>query len=180
MNRPPLDSAAGAAYAAAVKRRTSIVALALLPAGLARAADGGAAEDAGDAAAARDAPQPVLRGSWIAAAGPKQVLRGRWSAQALPGAPDEAQGSWTLDGEGGKTLLDGTWSARKAARGWQGTWAARVRQGDRIFAGTWQAAATGLDGAKTFTDMLARTAQAQISGTWRAGRARGNWWLKQP
>ena len=35
-----------------------------------------------------------------------------------------------------------------------------------------------LKGAKTFEDMLRRTADTQIAGVWKMGRARGNWWLR--
>jgi len=32
---------------------------------------------------------------------------------------------------------------------------------------------------KTMEDMLKRTAEKQIGGSWRSGRAQGNWWLQR-
>jgi hypothetical protein len=32
---------------------------------------------------------------------------------------------------------------------------------------------------KTFEDMLKRTAEKQIGGSWQSGRAQGNWWLQR-
>jgi hypothetical protein len=119
---------------------------------------------------------PVLRGSWIATAGPKQVYRGRWSAQALPNSPNVAQGSWTLANERDQAVLEGTWSARKSSKEWQGTWSARVKNG-KPASGTWRAAAEQFKG-KTFEELLEQTLEKQVSGFWRSGRAQGNWWLK--
>ena len=47
----------------------------------------------------------------------------------------------------------------------------------RTFSGTWQADLAGFTG-KTFEDMLKRTVEQQVSGSWRSGRAQGNWWLQ--
>ncbi len=118
----------------------------------------------------------AFKGAWTATAGPSQVFRGTWTAQILPDRPNLAEGSWTLVSETGQILLEGTWSAQKARTGWQGTWAARTRRGGS-FSGTWKADITDLD-AKTFTQMLERTAEKEIAGSWRSGRYQGNWWLK--
>jgi hypothetical protein len=135
------------------------------------------ASAAADTASDADAPTApaVMRGTWVATAG-QRVLRGRWSAQVQPGAPNDAIGSWTLDGNNQQVLLQGTWAARKDPRRWSGTWSARVERSTTIHAGTWQADPAGLHG-KTFADMLRQTAEHRVAGTWRAGRARGGWWL---
>jgi hypothetical protein len=104
------------------------------------------------------------------------VFRGRWSAEATPGDPNTVKGAWTLLGPGVESVLEGTWSARKAPRGWRGTWAARAQTG-QTFSGSWEAQASDLRG-KTFEDLLRRTAEKQIAGSWRSGPARGKWWLK--
>jgi hypothetical protein len=143
-------------------RTCIVVALALLPAGL---------------ALAEASPAAVMRGGWVATAGAGQVFRGRWSAQILPAGPNVAQGSWTLLGQGDEIALEGTWLARKAPRGWRGTWAARTQDGGQTFSGSWEAQTRDLQG-KTFEDLLKRTAQKQIAGAWHSGRARGSWWLK--
>ena len=119
----------------------------------------------------------ALRGRWIATAGQGRTLGGTWSAAALPGDPDAATGSWALLGPAGQVLLDGTWSARRSPPGWQGTWAARTRQG-ALYSGTWRADARRVRG-KTFEDLLRDAGAARLSGTWRSGRAHGNWWLLQ-
>jgi hypothetical protein len=124
--------------------------------------------------AAADAPV-VLRGSWRATSGTR-VFGGLWSAQVQPGAPDEAIGSWSALGPDGQVVLDGTWSARKEPRAWRGSWAARTRQG-ALYRGTWQADPRNLVG-KTFEEMLRQTGDHQVAGTWRSGRAHGNWWLE--
>jgi hypothetical protein len=127
-------------------------------------------------AVAQQAP-PVLRGSWLATAGPKRVLRGKWSAQVLPGAKNAAHGSWTLLNDSNQIVLEGAWSARKSARGWQGTWSGRIQKGGSI-SGTWDADMGRFNG-NTFEDLLKRTAEKQIAGSWQSRRAQGNWWLQR-
>ena len=127
-------------------------------------------------AVAQEAP-PVLRGSWLATVGPKRVLRGRWSAQVLPGTKNAAHGAWTLRSDGNQTVLEGTWSARKSARGWQGTWSGRIQKGGSM-SGTWEADMGRFNG-NTFEDLLKRTAEKQIAGSWQSRRARGNFWLQR-
>jgi hypothetical protein len=127
-------------------------------------------------AVAQQAPA-VLQGSWIATTGPNRYLRGRWSAQVLPATKNAANGSWTLFNERNQAVLEGTWSARRMAGGWQGTWSARVKQG-RAVSGTWNAAMADFNG-KTFEDMLKRAAEKQFGGSWQSGRAQGNWWLQR-
>jgi hypothetical protein len=117
--------------------------------------------------------RPVLQGSWIATEGPNHSYRGRWSAQFLPGNKNAAQGRWVLFNQKKDIVQEGTWSARKSAKGWRGTWSARSQK-SRTVSGTW--AAAELDG-KTLEDMLNRTAEKQINGSWQSGRSQGNWWL---
>jgi len=119
---------------------------------------------------------PVLQGTWIATTGPNRYLRGRWYAQVLPATKNSANGSWTLFNESNQIVLEGTWSARKLASSWQGTWSARIQK-NRTVSGTWNAAMADFDG-KSFQDMLKRTAEKQIGGSWQSGRAHGNWWLQ--
>lgn len=127
-------------------------------------------------AVAQQAPA-WLRGSWIARAGPNRDFQGRWSAEVLPDTKNAAQGSWTLLNAGNHIVVEGTWSARKSARGWQGTWSARIQKG-RSISGTWEADMADPN-CKTFEDMLKRAAEKQIAGSWQSGRAQGNWWLQR-
>jgi hypothetical protein len=124
--------------------------------------------------------RPVLQGVWSATAG-TSAFRGRWSAEI--DAPDAASGSWTLLDDSNRIVLEGTWSARRVSASakltvphWHGTWRARARAG-RALSGTWQADLAGFSG-KTFEDMLKRTVEQQVSGSWHGGRALGNWWLQ--
>jgi hypothetical protein len=117
-------------------------------------------------------------GAWMATAGPAHSFRGRWWANLLPATHNAANGSWTLLSDTNQILLEGTWSARKSSRGWQGTWSARVGQG-QTFSGTWECDAPDLDD-KTFEDLLKRTMEKQVSGSWQRGRMQGGWWLQGP
>jgi|ERR1700693_5523747 hypothetical protein len=121
-------------------------------------------------------PSRLLLYCWIATAGSNRTLQGRWSAQVLPPSKNVAIGSWTLLSENNQILLEGTWSARKLADGWQGNWTARIQ--GRNVSGTWNAAIAAFNG-KTFEDMLKRTVEKQIGGSWQSGRAQGNWWLQR-
>jgi hypothetical protein len=128
--------------------------------------------------AAAAEPAPVFEGTWIATAG-QQALQGRWSAQALPGQPDDMQGSWTMSNAAGEVVMKGTWSAaRRGRRGFAGKWSARAASG-ALFAGTYEAHLPGFKG-KTLQDMFAETKTATVSGYWRMGGARGAWYLKAP
>src|SRR5260370_40456370 len=80
----------------------------------------------------------VLYGTWTATAGPSQIFRGTWSAEISRRNPNEAQGSWTLVNASGEVMLEGSWSARKMCRQWQGTWRARTTRG-QSFSGNWEA-----------------------------------------
>jgi len=126
-------------------------------------------------AAAQEAAS-TLQGSWTATAGASQVLQGRWFARVLPNNMNVASGSWTLFNERRQVVLEGTWSARKSTSGWRGTWSARIQKSETV-SGTWDAAMADSN-AKTLEDMLKRTAEKQIGGSWQSGHAQGNWWLQ--
>jgi hypothetical protein len=130
-------------------------------------------------------PAPVLRGTWTATAGPKQMFRGAWSAQALPNRPNGVIGSWTILNDARQIMMEGTWSAEKSARGWQGTWSARVLTGRSSagrssygapISGTWQTE-TPASNVQTFAELLQRTLEKEIAGSWRRGQLAGYWWL---
>ena len=131
-------------------------------------------------AARADGPTaaPALQGVWMATNAGGVVFRGTWSAEVTLATPNVALGTWTLVDERGTTTLGGTWSARQAPRGWRGAWSARVGTGNDVLAGTWEADDSTLKGAKTFRDLLTRTATKRIAGVWHLGRAHGNWWLE--
>jgi hypothetical protein len=116
-------------------------------------------------------------GMWIATAGPSRMFRGRWWASLTPGTHNAAGGSWTLLSESNQIILEGTWSARKAASGWQGTWSAKT--GGASFSGTWTSNVPEIN-AKTFEDLLTATIHKQVAGSWQMGRLQGDWWLQGP
>jgi len=121
-------------------------------------------------------PLPVLSGSWTASLASGQIFRGTWSAQTSRQNPNAARGSWTLLNEAGEIVLEGTWSAQKMGPGWQGTWTARALKGAAL-SGSWNADLPSFSG-KTIQEMLARTAEKEIAGSWRTRGYQGNWWLK--
>ena len=113
---------------------------------------------------------------WKATVGNGPMLTGMWLAQTSKASPNAASGSWSLLGDSGGVVLEGTWSARKTSQGWEGRWSARAN-GGRSLAGTWSASLAEFRG-KTLTEMLALTMQKQIGGAWQSGRYQGNWWLE--
>lgn len=119
---------------------------------------------------------PVLSGRWLATVGDAHTMRGKWIGQTLPGQPNEAQGSWTLSNDSGQIVMTGTWSVKKIASGWQGNWSAESRTGKHV-AGTWKADPNP-DRKGTLQSMLELTSKQEISGSWRSGGLRGDWWLK--
>jgi hypothetical protein len=130
------------------------------------------------AAAPAAAPPPVFEGTWIATVGP-QVFHGRWVAQAIPGQPDDVQGSFSMVNDAGETVGKGTWSAQRAKRGFQGKWSARGANGG-TYNGSFEAHLPGFKG-KTLEDMFAETRTKQISGFFRtSGGVRGAWYFKGP
>ena len=120
-------------------------------------------------------PAATLSGSWTASAGAGPILRGGWSAEVSPDSRDRGQGSWTLVSDTGEILMQGTWSARKSGRDWQGTWTARIANGQTL-SGTWSAYLPDFSG-KTFGEMLEHTLVKQVAGSWQSGKHQGNWWL---
>ena len=121
---------------------------------------------------------PALQGVWTATRAGGAVFRGTWAAEVTLAAPNVALGTWTLVDDRGDTTAAGTWSARQAPRGWRGAWSARVGAGNDVLSGTWEADGSTLKGARTFRDLLARSATKRIAGAWHLGRAHGNWWLE--
>lgn len=129
------------------------------------------------ARAEEPAAKPVLQGGWAALAG-KRAFQGSWSAEITAETPDAVQGAWTMVDDKANVVMQGTWAATKVKKGWRGAWSARIAPEGNVVSGSWEADASLLKGCKTFVDMLRRGSQTQIAGTWRAGHARGTWWLR--
>jgi hypothetical protein len=146
-----------------MKRREALVAIAALP------------FLAGRAARAEDTGAPPFQGTWTATSAGGKVLSGFWTAEDVS-KPDVVIGVWTLVDEKGKTVMNGSWTARREKRGWRGAWSARVGGKDEVLSGTWDA--KPLKGAKTLQDLLSRSTDKQVAGTWHMGHAKGNWWLR--
>ena len=121
---------------------------------------------------------PVLLGSWTATAGANQIFRGTWSVQASLHNSNRAIGSWTILNGAGDVLLEGTWSAQKTGKGWQGTWTARPMK-EQLLSGTWTADAASLN-VDSLAEMLKGTSTKEATGSWRSGRYQGNWSLRVP
>ena len=106
------------------------------------------------------------------------MLQGTWIADLNPNTPNLAQGSWTVI-DGNRVVLQGTWAAEKQRTVWRGSWSALVASapsGSPPITGTWQANVKD-SSIDTLTEMLQRTAQVQIDGTWRRGQMSGSWSL---
>jgi len=117
-----------------------------------------------------------LTGMWTASVGNGPPMRGTWLAQVAQGTPNAASGSWSLLNNASEIVLTGTWSARKTPKSWEGSWAARARNG-RALSGTWSANLADFKG-KTIEEMLALTIERQIGGAWQSGGYQGNWRLE--
>jgi hypothetical protein len=132
--------------------------------------------------AAQEAPV-ILRGTWTATAGPTAIYNGVWSARLESGTPNSAQGSWGVIDGSGHVVLQGTWSAQKRAKVWQGSWSAVVTgsggrsSSSRKFAGTWQANVDANESG-SLLEMLRRTLENSVSGTWQSGPLKGQWTVK--
>jgi hypothetical protein len=129
-------------------------------------------------------PAVSLRGTWTASSGSAQAFRGTWAAEIRPEAPNTARGSWTVLDAENRIVLQGTWSAQKNARTWQGSWSAVVATraagrstSGRPISGMWQAE-TEVAGTGTLLEMLQRTIEKEVTGTWQSGRLGGRWVLK--
>ena len=119
--------------------------------------------------------ESTFTGTWTATVGKSRTLHGRWVGQAIPGDPHSAHGSWTLTGRQGKSVLTGTWSARKTAQGWRGNWSAQASTGPTT-GGTWRADLPA-DPESTLQDFLEKLSQEEIAGTWGSARLAGSWLL---
>ena len=127
------------------------------------------------ATAIQEEASPTWTGTWMASTGGQQYLRGTWSGEVSGPDRNSARGSWTLVGDAGDVVMEGTWSARKTREGWQGTWTARVSKGGAL-SGSWSADLAGFAG-KTMAEMLNRSNEKQVAGSWQSGRYQGYWYL---
>jgi hypothetical protein len=119
-----------------------------------------------------------VSGTWIATKNGGGNFAGQWTAEIAIATPNIALGTWVCTDPQGAVVMQGTWSARKAPKGWRGAWSARLAPAGNIISGTWEADDRPLKGRSTFADLLRHTAMTQIAGVWRAGRASGNWSLQ--
>ena len=126
-------------------------------------------------------PELELRGSWRrrqAAAS----FKGRGRRRSIRKRQNVAQGTWTLiEAEPGAAArnMGGGKTARRLARNVVRP-CASGRVGSPPMTETWQADIKDAS-LKTLVDMLQRTAQAQVDGTWRRGRVTepGRSWDRQ-
>ena len=112
------------------------------------------------------------RGTWTATVG-GQPVTGTWTA-SLGENPNVALGGWTLLDGSGKPIASGTWSARKADKGWQGAWQARVSSG-QTHSGTWTARSPIVSPAR-LVDLLDFALTNITSGTWQTTRKQSGAW----
>jgi hypothetical protein len=115
-----------------------------------------------------------LRGTWSASSN-RGNLAGTWTAEDQPGG--SVTGAWTLREPTGKILLQGGWSASKAAKSWNGAWRATVSGSAVEYSGTWTGMVS-LSPDANLAAMLASALQAVVSGTWKAGAYFGSWSIR--
>lgn len=125
---------------------------------------------------ARQRGSPKFSGSWLASTAGDRYFRGMWSGELSEANRNAAGGSWMLLSDAGEVILQGTWSARKTAQEWEGSWTARTARGE-TFSGSWNADLAAFAG-KTLEEMLKRTQEKQVAGGWKSGRYQGYWWLE--
>ena len=125
---------------------------------------------------ARQGATPTFSGSWLASTGGDRYFRGVWAGELSGANRNAAVGSWTLLSDSGETIMQGTWSVRKTAKEWTGTWTARTARGE-TFSGSWSADLAAFAG-KTLEEMLKRTQEKQVAGGWKSGGYQGYWWLE--
>ena len=123
-------------------------------------------------------PRPVVQAVWVAQSG-TTMFHGNVSAQALPTSGNALVGSWTLANEDWAVMMQGTWSGKKSARGWTGTWQAQVATGAAPSTERGRPSRRPASKARLSRISSARSATFQISGYWKSrGGTSGAWWLK--
>src|SRR5205085_3531654 len=110
--------------------------------------------------AAAQPPPAAIEGTWKASVG-DVVFHGKWTAVLRSATPNAANGAWTLLNDSNDVMTQGTWSARKQASGWQGTFTARAKTGGP-YSGVWSAA-LNRSTAKSLSDMLRSALEKEVS-----------------
>jgi len=77
----------------------------------------------------------------------------------------------------GKILMQGGWSASKAAQSWDGAWRATVSGRTGEYSGTWTST-TSLSPQARMAEMLESALRAVVSGTWKSGPRSGAWSIR--
>jgi len=113
-------------------------------------------------------------GTWSATVGNSgRVLSGTWDA-SLAKDQDSVVGNWAITDPNGATLGVGTWSARKEAKTWRGSWQARTAS-NQTYSGTWSAL-TDLPATTHISGLFDSAATQPVSGTWRMGSEYAGAW----
>lgn len=115
-----------------------------------------------------------LHGTWSASNGNRNMA-GAWTAD--PREDGSVTGAWTLQDATGNIVMQGGWSANKAAQAWNGAWRATVSGASAEFSGTWTSAVS-LPVAARFTAMLESALRAVVSGSWKSGPYSGAWSIR--
>jgi hypothetical protein len=119
-------------------------------------------------------PGAELKGTWSATA-QSGYLGGSWTAQADQSGG--VAGTWMLQDPAGKILMQGGWSASKAAQSWNGAWRATVSGRTGEYSGTWTSATT-LSLQARLSEMLESALRAVVTGTYKSGAYAGSWSIR--
>ena len=113
-------------------------------------------------------------GTWTAT-GAGQTLSGAWTAQPHT-EPNTMWGKWSLRDPYGREMAGGSWSARKVAKAWRGSFQAQVVGGSAV-SGNWTAR-VGKGADASFTELFESAMKAAVSGSWHRGRRAGAWSIR--
>ncbi len=122
-------------------------------------------------AAALSGQSTSWRGAWTATASGR-AWKGTWTA-SVGDNPNIAFGTLAVVDDSGKTVRNGTWSARKVEKRWEGSW--HVRFTDQNYSGTWTARTSILSPSRLI-DLLDLAMSNAINGSWHMGRDRSGAW----
>jgi hypothetical protein len=115
-----------------------------------------------------------LQGTWSSAT-PRGSVAGTWTADDHESGG--VTGTWTLQDATGKILMQGGWSAGKAAQSWNGAWRSIISGSKGEYSGTWTSAVSAAPEAR-LVELFKSALHAVVAGTWKSGPYSGSWSIR--
>jgi hypothetical protein len=113
---------------------------------------------------------------WSAKTTAGRTFAGSWTGDADP-STGNGSGTWELHDGAGKTVMNGSWSATKSPKGWNGTWRAIAADRARDYSGAWSANLSLRPNAG-LTELFEAAVKEAVSGSWKAGPNSGSWSIR--